>query len=237
MIIRKEKDALLFVTQPDHAALAAEIMGQWRGHSLVDHPRRQEILRAVHEHDNGWIEEDRETHVDHDGVPLDFISVPAEVKHRIWPRAVGRIAAERGYEAALIAQHALTVHQTQRAEPSWRAFFDTMSRLRANCLAGQPRLARGRFLADYRFVRIGDLLSLVFCNGWSEPHDLPDGRRTILMGPTLRVSPDPFGGASVALRVPARRVPARRYASTDALRAALEAAPFETLEGQVTGGS
>ena len=235
MIIQRAQESLLFITQPDHAALAEHIMRHWSAHAFDDHPRRAAILFAVREHDNGWIEEDQETHIAADGTPLDFTSVPAAVKHRIWPRAAERIGRDRRYEAALIAQHALTVHGGQRTDPEWRAFFDRMTRIRGTLMAALPLMSRGRFLADYRFVRIGDLLSLVFCNGWSEPQTLPDGRRTILKGATLEISPDPFNGCRVPLGVSARRLPARRYASAAELCAALEKAAPEFLEGYATG--
>lgn len=232
MIIHKRDGILLFITQPDHAALAAEIMDRWHAHGLDENTRRPAILRAVREHDNGWREEDQATHIDAAGQPLDFVSVPAAVKQRIWPRGVSRLGATGPYEAALVAQHALTIHKSQEHDEAWGAFFGSMTRARANQLANvQPHVSRGRFLADYRFVRTGDLLSLVFCNGWREPHDLPGGGRTILKGATLEITPDPFDGVRIPIRVPARRLPERRYASPAELRAALDGAPIEMLEG------
>jgi DNA-binding response OmpR family regulator len=191
VIIRQDGHSQQFITQPDHAELAAHIMRRWRGNALDRHPRRDAILLAVAEHDNGWIEEDTSTLVDAAGRPLDFISAPPEVKHRIWPRAVSRLGHRHPYEAALIAQHALTVHAQHRADGSWRPFFDAMERLRTTML-GEP--AGDAFERDYHFVRTGDLLSLVFCNGgrirtfpWRRSHDT--------QGATLEISPDPFAGA------------------------------------------
>lgn len=229
VIIRHDGTWQLFITQPDHAGLAADVMRAWTGDAFAGHPRRDAILRAVRDHDNGWIEEDETTIVDERGRPLDFVSVPDEVKHRIWPRAVARAGTGHAYEAALIAQHALTVHAQHRGDPAWGSFFDGLERARTMWLGGAP--APG-FEQDYRFVRIGDLLSLVFCNGWTEPHDLPGGGRVVLDGSTLRVSPDPFAGARVPLRILARRLPARTYGSNGELRAALAAAPIETVTGE-----
>lgn len=232
MIIRRDGRSHLFITQPDHAELAAHVMRAWRRGSFDRHQRRDTILFAVAEHDNGWIEEDSSTLVDDAGSPLDFISAPAEVKHRIWPRAVARLGGARPYEAALIAQHALTVHAQHRGDDSWRPFFDAMERLKQSMLGRHDSDA---FSRDYAFVRTGDLLSLVFCNGWTEPHDLPGGGRTILRGATLEVSPDPFGGERVRLCVAARRLPQRAYRSAAELRAALAGAPIERIEGVATG--
>lgn len=230
MIIRRTGRHHLFITQPDHARLAAHIMRSWHGDAFGSHPRRDVILRAVLEHDNGWIEEDETTLIDERGQPLDFVSVPDGVKHRIWPRAVARVGSHSAYEAALIAQHALTVHAQHRGNADWQPFFDGLERARAAMLGGPVDAA---FERDYRFVRIGDLLSLVFCNGWAEPHDLPGGGRTRLDGATLLVSPDPFAGVRLPLRILARKLPARSYASAGELRAALQEAPVEAIEGEV----
>jgi hypothetical protein len=232
VIIRQDGHFHQFITQPDHAALAARIMQVWQGDGFAGHPRRERILFAITEHDNGWIEEDASTLVDERGVPLDFVAAPPQVKHRIWPRGVARVAEGHPYEAALVAQHALTVHAAHRAEETWRPFFDTMERLKTAMLA---RIGNPAFEHDYRFVRTADLLSLVFCNGWTDPLELPGGGRTILRGTTLEVSPDPFAGARVGLRVAARRLPRQTYRSNVELRAALAAAPVEPVEGYAVG--
>lgn len=230
MIIRETGNAQLFITQPDHAELAASIMGAWRGDGFETHPRRDVILEAVREHDNGWIEEDETTIVDARGRALDFVSVPDAVKHRIWPRGVERVARRNAYQAALVAQHALTVHAQHRGSVEWRPFFRGLEQMRADLLGGPADEA---FEHDYRFVRIGDLLSLVFCNGWTAPHDLPGGGRVVLDGTTLRVSREGFAGAREPLRILARRLPARSYGSAGELRAALAGAPVEAVEGTV----
>ena len=234
MIIRQQGDALLFITQGDHARLAAEVMAHWREDGLDTHPRRDAILHAIAEHDNGWLEEDADLHVDDDGNPLDFVSVPARVKHGIWPRAVDRVGRSHPYAAALIAQHALTVHGQQRTDPVWRAFFEAMDARRDALVERAGGDAGATLGADYRFVQAGDQLSLIFCNGWRTPFPRVGGRM-IFDGHTLELSPDPFGGAWVPMRVQARRVPARSYASAADLRAAVGAAPVVMLEGESVG--
>jgi hypothetical protein len=235
VIIRRATDRRLFILQADHAALAATIMAQWRLSDLPGHPRRETILAATHSHDDGWREEDAELHVSDDGEPLDFIGVPPSVKQRIWPRAVDRLAARSPYLAALVAEHALTVHAPLREQPEWRRFFFTMQRSRDSMLArAHPDEAAG-LREDYPFVRTGDQLSLIFCNGWTAPL-AGVGYRAILNGITLEITPDPFNGARVALQIPARSVPARSYGSAAELRTELAAAPVVTLEGHAVGG-
>lgn len=234
MIIRDDGDSTLFMTQPDHAALAAEAIAAWREDGFPDHPRRDVILLAAREHDNGWIEEDAATHVGADGAPLDFVSAPASVRQRIWPRATDRIAALSPYAAALIAQHALTIYGGLRSDAAWTGFFDGMTRRRDSLLA-RAGAGLDTLEGDYRFVNIADRLSLAFCTGWRSPLDT-FGRRIILGDRnTVTIAPDPFGGARVPLRIRARRLPRRAYASDARLRRALDEAPAVTLEGVAAG--
>jgi hypothetical protein len=234
MIIRRDGDSLLFITQPNHARLAAMLIAEWQAEGFPSHPRRESILLATREHDNGWTEEDADTHVDASGRPLDFIEVPASVKQRIWPRAVSRLAGDHPYEAALIAHHAVTVNGDHRVKPDWSSFFETLDAQRAALLTRSGPTAVASIDADYAFVNIADRLSLIFCNGWRDPFE-HRGRRIVLADTTLRITPDPFDGAGVPLRILARRLPVHSYASNADLRAALDDAPIEMVEGEALG--
>jgi hypothetical protein len=234
MIIQRRGSELLFITQAAHAGLAAEIMAEWQPGGLPDHPRRAEILTATRCHDEGWQEEDAHLHVGADGAPLDFIAVPAGVKQRIWPRAADRLARASPYVAALVAEHALTIHAPLRGDPAWAAFFREMESVRSAQLGRSLPHAEAALAGDYPFVRTGDQLSLVLCNAWTAPASGP-GYRAILKGITLEITPDPFGGRRLSLRVEARTLPVRSYASTADLRQAYAAAPVLMLEGEALG--
>lgn len=231
MIIQRRGTELLLIRQGDHAALAAEIMRGWQADGLPGAARREAILTAAREHDDGWREEDAELHVAEDGTPQDFMTVPAGVKRRIWPRAVTRLARRSPYVAALVAQHALTIYAQQAGE-AWAAFSTAMRRLRDAHLPDD--LPDREFAADYAFVRTGDLLSLMFCNGWAEPQEHA-GYRAILRGITLQITPDPFGGRAIPLHVDARAIPARPYRSREDLQEAFAAAPLVRLDGVAAG--
>ena len=233
MIIRRASDRLVFIAQGDHAALAAEMMSHWRLGGFSDHPRRASILTATREHDDGWREEDAQLHVSDRGEPLDFVAVPASVKQRIWPRATERLSAASPYVAALVAEHALTVHAPLRDHPEWRQFFLTMTRTR-DALLAQSASDAGTLAGDYPFVRTGDQLSLIFCNGWTAPL-AGIGYRAILKGITLEIIPDPFAGARIPLKIQARTVASRAYASAAELRSELEGAALLLLEGEAVG--
>jgi|SoiMethySBSTD1v2_1073268.scaffolds.fasta_scaffold756163_1 uncharacterized protein DUF3891 len=231
MIIRRNSDSFVCIRQPDHAKLAAIIISAWQRDGFPTHARRDVILLAAREHDNGWLEEDADTHVAPDGTPLDFVAVPAAAKHRIWPRAVGRLAPVDSYAAALVAEHALTVHADHRSKPEWQAFFQTMEAQRGAALARTGREPDRDFTADYAFVNMADFLSLVFCNGWTERFDHA-GYTVQLTGRELTVTPSAFN-EPLPLRILARRVLARPYASASEFRAALDEADIEMVEGVV----
>lgn len=230
MIVRPGDGSQLLITQPDHAALAARIMREWRLDGLPQSPRRDDILLAVAEHDNGWHEVDAAPVVDAaSGGILDFVALPYELRTGVWPRAVRRLEAWP-YAAALVAQHALHVYRRYLEDPQWIPFFDTMQAMRDEALERAAGASLAQFIDDYRFVRIGDLASLTFCNGWSETQD-EYGCSFTLDGTRLLVSPDPFGGELVPLEVPARRLTERTFTTPEAAAAAFARAEVVTVSG------
>ena len=231
MICLPEGDRLLLITQPDHAQLAGRIMEQCD--ALVDHPRRASILRACAEHDDGWIEVDAAPEVDHlTGQVVDFMTAPSLTKQSVWPRAVARLAGDP-WAAALVAMHAITVYSRYRDDPTWTSFFPDMSAAR-DALVRESGRAIADLEADYPFVRLADLISLTFCNRWTEPQSF--GGWTVRgAGPHVTVSPEAFGGAKVRMEISARAVPFQRYLSTAELHAALRSAPTVTLAGTAGG--
>src|SRR5262249_519095 len=133
---------------------------------LGANPRRPAILRAIHEHDNGWQEEDAAPRVNPDtGDVVDFVNAAADVRQRVWSRGVQRIASDP-WAAALIPQHPIVIYDRFHPAPEWAPFFDEMMSARGGMLAASDG-ALDDLLEDYEFVRLGDLTSLVFCTGWT----------------------------------------------------------------------
>jgi hypothetical protein len=84
-------------------------------------------------------------------------------------------------------------------------------------------------------VRIGDLISLIFCNRWQEELAY-SGSTFRLDGTHVVVTPDGFAGRVVPMDISARGLPDRSFASDAELRAALAAAPCVPIAG-TCGGS
>jgi hypothetical protein len=230
VIVRQTADAFQLITQPDHAALAAAIMEH--SVALADHPRRASILFAVAEHDNGWSEPDAAPLIDPaTGVPLDFISAPNDVRQGVWPRGVARLADDP-WAAALVAQHAIVIFNRYRSEPAWTPFFADMETMR-RALVEASGLLLPELLADYWFVGLGDLISLTFCNGWTDLQEF-DPWSVRLSSSQVFVSPDPFDGSTIPIAIEAQEIPKRHYRDEAELREARAASHVTTLRGVVS---
>jgi hypothetical protein len=240
MIVRPAGNGtLLLVTQPDHARLAAAIISAWRTGTVEPASARAAVLFAIEQHDNGWREVDAAPALNAaTGRPYDFADTPPGVKQEIWPRGAERLAAESPLAAALVARHGLTLHAHRRGDPTWQGFFARLEQIQAGLLhecgaeAGPDKAA---FERAYDLLHLGDLLSLVFCNLWTDPMDAKDYRITLGRDEDLCVSPDPFDGARVCFEVPAHVIADRRYESDAALRVAFRDAPVVKLRGTAAG--
>jgi Protein of unknown function (DUF3891) len=231
MIVRPAAPSQLLITQPDHAALAVRIMREWRVGGLQDSPRRAWILLAIEEHDNGWLEVDTAPIVDEKtGHILDFVTAPDEIRQSIWPRGVKRLAGTP-YAAALVAQHALHVYRRHRGDAGWAPFFSELEATRNQHLRAVKSVSLDDLLCDYVFVRIGDLVSLTFCNGWNEVQTDDGGYAIRLDGERLRVTPDPFEGRQIAIDVRAREIPNGPFQSAPDAKRAFDAARQIALTG------
>jgi hypothetical protein len=232
VIVRTIGDGVQLITQPDHAHLARSIMEHCV--AFRDHPRRADVLLAIGEHDNGWAEEDASPSVDSKtGAVIDFVNASLWVRHTVWPRGVARLA-ERPFAAALVAQHAITVYDRFRVEHEWGSFFEGMEKERDRMLRTSG-LAAADLQADYPFVRLGDLISLAFCAGWSEEQRFGDWR-VALSGDGVIVTPDPFGGRVIPIAVQMREIRPAVFQSDEDLRATLTRAGTTVLRGEVSGG-
>lgn len=234
MIVRPaDGGRIQLITQPDHAQLARRIMD--RCAPLSARARRNAILHAIAEHDNGWAEEDAAPRVNPaTGRLLDFVTAPVSVRQIVWPRGVARLAATP-YAAALVAQHAVTVYDRFRSDGEWAPFFADMEAVRDEMLRASG-LALIDLLDDYPFVRLADLISLTFCTGWTDEQRF--GQWVVQrFGTRVQVTPDAFGRAEVSFEIHAREIDDRPFRSDADLREAVNDARHTVLYGVVTGAS
>jgi uncharacterized protein DUF3891 len=233
VIVRRLGDSLQLITQPDHAHLARRVMAHCV--PLTMRPRRDAILHAIAEHDNGWTEEDAAPRVNSaTGRPFDFVTASADVRQTVWPRGVARLAGTP-YAAALVAQHAITVYERFRSEPGWNSFFPGMETARDEMLRASG-MGLDELLPDYVFVRLADLISLTFCTGWTDEQRFAEWA-VQRSGARVVVTPEAFGGAEIPFEIRVREIDDRPFQSDAELREALKDAPQTVLQGAVTGAS
>lgn len=227
MIVTEDQGRLRLITQPDHAHFASQALGLWRVGGLPEHPRREDLLFAVREHDNGWREADAAPRVDPStGRPADFLTVPDALRQAVWDRATERFVAERPYAAALIAQHALVLLGDLRGRAGWDEFLARVASRRDACLtaAGMETAA---LLSDYAWVALGDDLSLAVCTGRAARFNRPG--RSAWFGPEgLELHPFPLAGATT-FRVACRHVSPGPYRSDAEVAIAAASAHWEEL--------
>jgi hypothetical protein len=236
MILRRAHSTLRLISQPDHAALAGRIMDRWLTRIFPGEPRRASVMRAIAQHDNGWRVVDAAPLLDPStGRVLDFISAPAAVRQGVWPRGVARLADDP-VAAALVAEHASQVYSRYRDDPDWRAFFDEVAALRDRH-AARAELPPADLRRLYFFVRMGDLISLVFCNEWTDVQHLEDHTIEFAAPDRVIIQPDPFDGTSVPFEITAREMPDRPYADASEAAELFRAAPTLTLAGTAAGAS
>jgi len=226
MIVHRDTDRLRCVTQTDHAALAAEILGLWRRDELPDNPRRDTLLRATREHDNGWQEVDAAPRVDPaSGRPHDFLTLPRSERDELWERGTRRHQESDPYVALLITTHAIGLHEDRRQEAAWAAFVE---RMEARWLELQALAAvdEATVAADYRLLALADVLSLALCGGW-RPSFYRAGYTARLEADTLQLEPFPLAGATT-FQLNCRWIPQRRYTDGADLGVELATARWKT---------
>jgi len=235
MIVVPEGPTLLLVTQPDHAHFSGELLSLWRAGGLPGHPRRDDLLFAAREHDNGWREADAAPRWNAEGGrPHDFMTLPRQERIEIWERGTCRFAAERPYAALLITRHALNLFGGRRGEEGWDPFLDFLDDFEGSLLE-ETGAGRDEVEADYPLIDLGDLISLTACTRRSEPIERHGVRIVPAPGADAAVglAPLPLAGATT-FRVPCRRIPLRDYRGDADLGGELAAARWEEMTVRIT---
>ena len=231
MIVVAEQDTWLFITQPDHAAFAAELTSLWRAEGVPDHPRRADLLFAVREHDNGWREADAAPRWNREQRrPHDFLTVPREARIEVWERGVSRFAGERPYAALLITRHARRLHRDRRGVDGWEDLLEMLDELERG-LAEATGADEEEIADDDRILDRADTLSLAACSRWTDPFEV-HGVRARQADGTLGLDPFPLAGATT-FRVPCRRIAIRDYGGDAALGGELAAARWNEVAVRV----
>lgn len=251
MIYRPDGDGLIAIGQPAHAWISGQLAAAWGAPEFGPVRPRGEVVLAAAQHDLGMAAWDAEPRVQAPGgPPMGFLDMPVADHLRLW-LAAPRLALPQGrYVALLVSLHGTYLYgfRDLDAEPrvtadAVRRYLADQERFRAGLLASlasdpewAPHAEPAAVARNQRLVAAWDAISLALCTGaarWSVP-DVPDasgGAAEVVVARTQDgavVDPWPFAAERVDVRCDGRRI-AARYADDEALRDALDEAPWTTL--------
>ena len=218
MLVMPEGDSTLCIGQASHAWISGQMARAWaEPFSPYD-----EICLAAEQHDVGMAEWDLAPTLNPEtGLPHGFTEMPFEVHSGLWLEAPKKLVTTSAYAAALVSLHGTRLYELR--EPTAEV---------ADYLRQQEEFWRGLGFAredlepGSTLVWIWDYLSLALILGWEGSVE-----RYRVAG--LRVDPWPFREPTLRLSCDARRLRGR-FSDEGEMRAALAAAPVETLERTLT---
>ncbi len=258
-MIRKElPDGWLLVTHGEHARLAGLFAEAWGNARFASPEPRTDILFAVAAHDDGWAARDASPFLTKASIPEAFtkdlvgsyaafeeIDLPAYL--RVRGEATAAVAARNPFAAIVVSMHTVNL-LTEQADlatirPDHRPLHaDFVAAQRAFQLEMAARLnaSQGALDRAFRFLQTCDNLSLIACAAYEQPRTLrhshadragqlhsfsctPEGSGI------FKITPSPFREKEMHFPLKVRRLLQRTFANNDEYRAALAAAPLETI--------
>ncbi len=199
MLRLRSKSGWWLVTHVDHAQLAGAFAAQWGNEQFLTPAPREQVLRGVHSHDDGWAARDQHPQITRQGKPSAF-SVELVGKYSAFEeidladylavrdRAVRLVADQDPYAALLVSLHTYNLltaradRSTIQAEqlPLLDAFLarqlQFQEELRARMAADQNLMpedvAPARIENHFRLLQACDNLSLLSCVDYPQPGDL-----------------------------------------------------------------
>ena len=251
MVIREDGDGWIAIGQPGHAWVSGQLARAWGSARFPTPAPREEVCLAAEQHDLGMAAWDAAPALNPDtGRPQSFLEMPVATHLELWARAPRLARSQSRYLALLVSLHGTTLYRMRdldREPPevavAIREYFDDQRALQDELLGtlrDDPRYAdhatpeavdRNR-----RLVFALDGLSLALCMDrfpWTL-RDVPGGEGPADVaidgsGRRATVDPWPFAPDRVEVRCDGRRL-SGRFDDEEAMRTALERAPWVTLE-------
>jgi hypothetical protein len=257
VIVRPLGEQVQVVQQTDHDDLSGEFARAVRSSSLWEFWRRDSVVLACAEHDEGWRIWEEDPALDPvTGGPCNFLDVEIERHLQFYRAAIDWLVEQDPYAGLLVSLHgcgiyrgrfgldpALGFRQLRAAdEEPIRAFLFEQEALQRRITAelGADLL---EIWSAYRLLEVADRFSLYFCrprtDGTVDLGPLPGAGgedRPLRLEPvddwTVVLRPHPFGG-EVGFDLARRLLPDRRWRSPVEFKDALAEAPLETVRVRV----
>jgi hypothetical protein len=255
VVIREDARGALAVAQQAHAWLSGQLARAWGNERFGEVVPREEVCLAAEQHDLGMVDFDMTPTLNREtGRPHSFMEMPLEVHLAIWEAAPRRMLVQSRHAALLVSMHGVALYGRRDLESMPE---DDARRVHA-LLAGQrelqqelvealradpataPHATEDTIARNQRLIWTLDSLSLALLLDWA-PYDLgevptAEGLETVRLsadGGAHVLDPWPFAESRLRVRCEGRRL-TERYSHEEAMRSALERAPWETLELELT---
>jgi hypothetical protein len=252
MLLRADGDDVIAIGQPAHAWLSGQLARAWGNERFGAFEPWEEVCLAAEQHDAGmaaW--EGRPTLNPDTGRPRSFMELTLDEHLEIWRSAAPLVIPQSRYAALLVSMHGTTLYERRNLDrleaaevKQVEAFLAGQRELQERLLAGlraDPRTAAAAreetVRRNQRLVWTWDSLSLGLLLGWA-PFELEavpaaDGEVDVQVRDGT-LEPWPFGAPHVDLRCEGRRL-GGRFDDEQAMRTALEAAPWVTIQIELAG--
>jgi Protein of unknown function (DUF3891) len=221
MLLRKDGDAVILIGQPAHAWLSGQLARAW-GDRFEPW---EEVCLAAEQHDIGMAPWDGAPKLNpKTGLPRSFMELELDDHLEIWWRAAPLVLQQSRYAALLVSMHGTALYERRNLDDERvRRFLDGQAELQARLLETLRADPRTAPVATDEIVRRNqqlvwrwDSLSLGLLLDWA-----------------LDLDPWPFRDDRLSLRCEGRRLEGR-FDDEEAMRAALAAAPWVTIELELT---
>jgi hypothetical protein len=265
VICRNTEKGWFFITQPAHAWAAGQLAAAWDSEMLFTPVLKNEVTLATALHDVGWVEWDKTPRLHPDGHPVSFVEITFAETQQIWERAVSHVSLYNLYAALLVSMHAATIYrqrlergadpneQRMLTETSLNQHLQIQSDLITR-LSKQSQYAADveqlQLQANYRILRICDLLLLAICTGLTP---FTAGEIPNVPGPSgelshtinyklneddhiLSLNPYPFSQPELALSVYGRQINQKTFPDLPTYHAALKGANPEEIRWTIIPG-
>lgn len=190
MIVRRQRDRFVLVTQLDHAALSGLFARHW-GNERFERPEPPEpVILAAARHDEGWRDPDAQPLYDPAAQgPADFRTIDVRTHIPLYREGIERIVARDPYAGLLVSMHGSGIYQgrygagpirmrtqTEDVRALMEAFvaeqetLQTALKRRLWAGGGRRRRFENTVWTHFEWLQVWDLLSLFVC---VDRHDAP----------------------------------------------------------------
>lgn len=238
MLLCHDGDDVIAVGQPAHAWLSGQLARAWGNEAFGAVEPWEEVCLGAEQHDAGLAAWERAPTLNPEtGLPRSFMELTLDEHLAAWSSAAPLVLPQSRYAALLVSLHGTALYERldlDRLPPAdadrVRAFLAEQRALQAG-LQASLNAPETEVRRNQRLVWTWDSLSLGLLLGWA-PYELravptAHGEVDVAVGDGT-LDPWPFAADRVALRCEGRRLRGR-FDDEPAMRAALAAAPWDTI--------